>query len=89
MFSFQLELERETGQKMDKPECGIERLQPLVSDALAKVRRWISPSAGLKVLATAAAAKTTCCQKMDKPECGIESEGFPKLDWQQVASEDG
>src|SRR6266568_4604637 len=39
------------GQKMDKPECGIERaLTPAKMPKVHLVRRWISPSAGLKAL---------------------------------------
>jgi len=36
------------------------------------VRRWISPSAGLKAESPCSAVVTPDGQKMDKPECGIE-----------------
>ncbi len=40
---------------------------------IALVRRWISPSAGLKGLPGTRCGLPRARQKMDKPECGIES----------------
>src|SRR6266702_4568607 len=42
------------------------------SAGLVEVRRWISPSAGLKGPTTTIPCSRNCRQKMDKPECGIE-----------------
>src|SRR6266567_16698 len=67
---------RNCRQKMDKPECGIERaLTPAKMPKVHLVRRWISPSAGLKETSSTWAGHRRFSQKMDKPECGIESSG--------------
>src|SRR6266568_2830287 len=61
------------GQKMDKPECGIERaLTPAKMPKVHLVRRWISPSAGLKALHKTHNQRARSVRRWISPSAGLK-----------------